>query len=62
MTINYNNLEQVLIDIRDYKLANLLIVTKNQSVDDIKDLINKGFNVFGENRVQEAKKKISSIE
>ena len=61
MTINYDNLEKVLIDIRDYKLANLLIVTKNQSVDDIKALINKGFNVFGENRVQEAKKKFQEL-
>ena len=48
-------------DIQDYKLAQLLIVTKNQSTDDIKDLINKGFTVFGENKVQEAKKKISRI-
>lgn len=61
MTINYDNLEKVLIDIQDYKLANLLIVTKNQSVDDIKDLINKGFTIFGENRVQEAKKKFQEL-
>jgi pyridoxal phosphate enzyme (YggS family) len=61
LTINYNNLEKVLIDIRDYKLANLLIVTKNQSIEDIKDLISKGFTNFGENKVQEAKKKFQEL-
>jgi pyridoxal phosphate enzyme (YggS family) len=61
LTINYNNLEKVLIDIRGHKLANLLIVTKNQSIEDIKDLINKGFTIFGENKVQEAKKKFQEL-
>ncbi len=41
--------------------SRLLIVTKNQSVDDIKELINSGFRLFGENRVQEAKLKFSSL-
>ena len=61
MTVNYNNLQKVLIDIQDYKLAKLLIVTKNQSLKDINDLINKGYNIFGENKVQEAKKKFQEI-
>ena len=48
--------------IQDYKLAKLLIVTKNQSPLDIKDLIDKGYNIFGENKVQEAKKKFQEID
>ena len=34
-----------------------MIVTKNQSIQDIETLISKGFRLFGENRVQEAKQK-----
>ena len=62
MTVNYKNLEKVLIDIQDYKLTKLLIVSKNQSIDDIKDLIDKGYIIFGENKVQEAKKKFQEID
>ena len=42
---------------QDYKLTELLIVSKNQSLDDIKALIDRGYKIFGENKVQEAKKK-----
>ena len=62
MTINYNNLQKVLVDIQDYKLAKLLIVTKNQSLKDINYLIDKGYNIFGENKVQEAKKKFQELD
>jgi pyridoxal phosphate enzyme (YggS family) len=62
LTVNYKNLEKVLIDIQDYKLAKLLIVTKNQSLKDINDLIDKGYTIFGENKVQEAKKKFQDID
>lgn len=34
-----------------------MIVTKNQSNEDISELIEQGFKLFGENRVQEAKLK-----
>ena len=61
MTINYINLNKVLRDVKNYNSAELLIVTKNQSVFDIKDLIRKGFKIFGENKVQEAKKKYQEI-
>ena len=44
-----------------YDLANLLIVTKNQSLNDIRELINKDFKIFGENRVQEAKGKYQEL-
>ena len=56
MTVNYHNLNKILDEVKDYDLAKLLIVTKNQSSNDIHDLIDKGFKIFGENKVQEAKK------
>ena len=61
MTINFHNLNKISEEVKNYDLANLLIVTKNQSLNDIHDLINKGFKLFGENRVQEAKKKYQSL-
>ena len=36
-------------------------MSKNQSRNDIQDLISQGFKIFGENRVQEAKKKFDNI-
>ena len=62
MTVNYNNLQKVLIDIQDYNLTKLLIVSKNQSLDDVKTLIDKGYKIFGENKVQEAKKKFQELD
>ena len=61
MTVNYHNLNLILEEIKGYDLANLLIVTKNQSLNDIHELISKGFKLFGENRVQEAKKKYQTL-
>ena len=46
----YNFLKEY---IKNYD-AKLLVVTKNQSIETIKDLINLGHKEFGENRVQEA--------
>ena len=53
--------QTILEEIKHYDLAKLLIVTKNQSLNDICDLINKGFKIFGENRVQEAKSKYQTL-
>jgi len=39
-----------------------MIVTKNRPVEDIQQLLKQGFNLFGENRVQEAKLKFQNIE
>ncbi len=61
MTVNYHNLNKILDEVKDYDLAKLLIVTKNQSSNDIHDLIDKGFKIFGENKVQEAKKKYQNL-
>ena len=60
MTVNYHNLNKIIEVVERYDLANLLIVTKNQSLNDIRELINKDFKIFGENRVQEAKKNIKN--
>ena len=38
-----------------------MIVTKNRSEKDINELINQGFKLFGENKVQEAQLKYQSI-
>ena len=51
-----------MIDIQDYNLTKLLIVSKNQSLDDVKALIDKGYKIFGENKVQEAKKKFQELD
>ena len=40
----------------------MLIVTKNRPQNLILSLIKEGFNLFGENKVQEANEKFSSIE
>ena len=61
MTINYRNLDIILDDLKDYKNSKLLVVSKNQSIDDIIELNHKGFRLFGENRVQEAKEKFLEI-
>ncbi len=61
MTLNYQNLSTIVKDIEINKNAKLLIVTKNQIVDDIIELNSKGFRVFGENRVQEAKSKYQNL-
>ena len=62
MTINYENLDKVLLSLDSHINAKLLIVSKNRSVTDINELIDKGFKLFGENRVQEAKSKFSNLD
>ncbi len=62
MTINHRNLDIILDDLKDYKNSKLLVVSKNQSINDIIDLNNRGFRLFGENRVQEAKEKFQKIQ
>ena len=61
MTVNYHNLNKILKEIKQNDFVDLMIVTKNQSLNDIHDLISKGFKIFGENRVQEAKKKYNEL-
>ena len=61
MTVNYHNLNKIIEVVERYDMANLLIVTKNQNLNDIHDLISKNFKIFGENRVQEAKGKYQEL-
>lgn len=57
MSLNLNNLETIKENLKIYPKSNLLIVTKNQSIEDIQALYSMGYKLFGENRVQEATKK-----
>ena len=56
MTINTKNINSIIEDLKNLS-TRLMIVTKNQSNEDISELIEQGFKLFGENRVQEAKLK-----
>ena len=59
MSINYPNLETISRDLLLHKKAQLLIVSKNQVIEDIRKLLINGYMLFGENRVQEAKQKFT---
>ena len=62
MQINSVQLKEVDLKVKEYPNASLLIVTKNRPQSLVKLLISKGYNLFGENKVQEAKEKFSSLE
>ena len=62
MQINSKQLKEVDLKVKGYPNASLLIVTKNRPQSLVKLLISKGYNLFGENKVQEAKEKFSSLE
>ena len=62
MQINSEQLKEVDLKVKEYPNASLLIVTKNRPQSLVRILINKGYNLFGENKVQEAKEKFSSLE
>ena len=57
MSINFDNLSKIHSNLKEFPDSELLIVTKNQSKDDLYELLKKGYKSFGENRVQEAKQK-----
>lgn len=60
MTINFDAILEIENNIKDISpLTELLIVTKNQEEIDIDKLIDKGYENFGENRVQDAYAKFS---
>jgi pyridoxal phosphate enzyme (YggS family) len=54
LTINQSNLSLITTEIKKFEKADLLIVSKNQTQASIQALIDKGFFLFGENRIQEA--------
>ena len=62
MGINYNQLEEINEYLKNFPSAKLQIVTKNRDTELIKDLIDKGYRVFGENKVQEANEKYKNLE
>ena len=60
MSINFKSLQSINLFLsQENKNADLLIVSKNQSIDDIEILLSQGYNKFGENRVQEANLKFN---
>ncbi len=61
MSINNDSIDTILEDLRISNTAELLIVTKNQTIKDINSLISRGFKLFGENRLQEAELKYKSL-
>ena len=56
---NYKTIKEEIINIK--KDTNLLVVTKNQNFDNIKELIGIGHCNFAENKVQEANEKWSEV-
>ena len=61
MSINFSNLNSVIANLKSFKKSELMIVTKNQTIQDIDVLISKNYCLFGENRVQEAKLKYENL-
>ena len=59
MTINNKSYSEIKSLLTNYKDTKLLIVSKNRPVTDIESLMKDGANLFGENRVQEAKSKFT---
>ena len=60
-SINFDQLIEINRTLEKYPKAKLQIVTKNRSSKTIKELINKGYFLFGENKVQEANEKFKDI-
>ena len=61
MDIDYLELERISANLKKYPNASLLLVTKNRPQNIIKSLIDNGYTLFGENRVQEAIEKFSEL-
>ena len=62
MTVNFDFIKEIKKH-KNFQLSKtrFLIVTKNQSIEDIKQLLDSGHRLFGENRVQEAIQKFENI-
>lgn len=60
MTVNIKIFNEITSLLSNYKNSKLLVVSKNRSREDIERLMIDGANLFGENRVQEAKSKFTS--
>ena len=62
MEINYDELNKVSFNVKKYSNASLLLVTKNRPQTLVRSLIDKGYLLFGENRVQEANEKFRDLQ
>ena len=60
MTVNIKIFSEITSLLSNYKNSKLLVVSKNRSKEDIESLMINGANLFGENRVQEAKSKFTN--
>ena len=61
MDINFDQLSQINKTLKKFPKAKLQIVTKNRNIKIIRELIDNGYQLFGENKVQEAKEKFADI-
>ena len=63
MPFNSSNYKQILENMSKYGVnkAKMVAVSKNHSVESIKEAINSGIRIFGENKVQEAEKKFTNL-
>jgi len=61
MTINCKQLDRINKTLENFPSAKLQIVTKNRDIKTIKELIEKGYSLFGENKVQEANEKFKDF-
>ena len=61
MNINYDQLSEIKKELNEYPEAKLQIVTKNREEKVVRELIDEGYFIFGENKVQEAQQKFKNI-
>ena len=61
MSINYDQLNNINKHLKNFPNAKLQIVTKNRDEKIVKELIDKGYYIFGENKVQEAQDKFKNL-
>ena len=61
MSVNYSQLKIINNVLSKHPSAKLQIVTKNRDIIIVKELIEKGYTLFGENKVQEAKEKFERL-
>ena len=61
MNINYDQLSEIKKELNEYPEAKLQIVTKNREEKVVRELIDEGYFIFGENKVQEALEKWTDI-
>ena len=54
MSVNIKNLTEIKSLLNNYPKSNLLVVSKNRSIEDVDQIYRYGQSLFGENRVQEA--------